>query len=82
MTQVAQPVELNGISDEQVIQVAKELLESAGVREFDRLPIDSREDAIIALLTVCKVAERFDVKAVFQMEIKANERDLAARVTA
>jgi hypothetical protein len=72
-------IKLKGLSDEQVIQVALEMMESAGVSESDRLPINDRDDALCALLTIGKVAERFDVKDIFRMEIEANEQYLAAR---
>ncbi len=75
-------VKLDGLSDEQVIQVAKEIRESGGASESDSLPIENRTDALLALFTLCKVAERFEVKSIFQMEIEANERHLAARVSA
>ena len=73
-------IELKGLSDEQVIQVAKEMMESAGVSESDRLPISDRDDALLALFAISKVAERFEVKDIFRMEIEANEQYLAARV--
>jgi hypothetical protein len=75
-------IQLKGFSDEQAIQITKEFLESAGVSESDRLPINSREDALLALFTISKVAERFDVASIFKMEIEANEEFLAARVAA
>jgi hypothetical protein len=78
-------IELNGISDAQVIQVTKELLESAGVSESCR-PINSREDALLALFAICKAAEKFDINSVFreqlEADIEADKEYLAARVTA
>jgi hypothetical protein len=73
-------IELKGLSDEQVFQITKELLESAGVSESDRLPIDSREDALVALFAIAKAAEAFEVKSIFIDEITANEEYMAARV--
>jgi len=81
-SRLSNAIELNGRSDGQVLQVTKELLETAGVSESDRLPITSREDALLALFTISKSAEAFDVKSIFRTEIEDNERDLAARVSA
>ncbi len=74
-------IELNGLSDEQVIQITKELLESAGVSESYR-PINNREDALLGLFSICKAAEMFEVNSVFREQVEADEEYPAARVAA
>lgn len=72
-------IELNGLSDQQVIALANALLEAAGVRDSDMEPITDRADALLALFTLAKSAEAFGARSIFVDQLEAGKADLAAR---
>jgi hypothetical protein len=63
----SEPLEMKGVSNEAVIQVAKEMLLSAGIAEKSlSVPIDSREEALCVLSTITQVARNNPVVSVLE----------------
>jgi hypothetical protein len=52
----SEPLHLNGLSDEAVIQVAKELSQATGIETNDISTIDTRDEALHVLWAITQVA--------------------------